>query len=188
MTRPLAALVLVGSLVVLFGPPVWAAYRALGPEDWRASPRWNGRAYLASRDVPIPAGDDTTGVAAALATLARWGGADVDATAVRAELGARPADASLKEVRSAARELGLDGVWADGEPAALPRLKTPFLAQLQGPSGARFVVVRNAREGYVYALDPGRGHLLFPLDRFAETWTGRMLAFPDPPPAPRPWR
>ncbi len=71
--------------------------------------------------------------------------------------------------------------------AALASLRPPFLASLHA-GGGRVLVVRRVAIGHVYAADPRRGNVLYPLERFVEAWDGRLFAFDEPPPPPTAWR
>lgn len=180
------ALVLGVALLTVLVPPA-ANVAAAVRDDWRASPRFDGDAYVVSEADAVAQVADPTGVAAVIATFDRWRGGDAtEASVVEAieENGFRYRLADFEELAAA---YGLDGRWVETETAGLSRLKTPFVAHL-ADGGGRFVIVRHVALGHVYATDPTRGNALYPLDRFVETWTGRAFAFPDPPDAPEAWR
>lgn len=154
--------------------------------DWRASERWDGQAYVLSQTNYFPQTEDQTGVFAVLATLATWRGtetteADIQA-AVEGEFGYR-----LSDFEELAQAHGFSGHWLRAEPALLEQLATPFIAHLKS-GGGRFVIVRDARGGYVYAADPQRGNVLYPLNEFMADWTEQVFVFSEPPAQPAEWR
>lgn len=173
--------------LALLGPAAWNAYDAAWRNDWRAHPRFDGQRYVTDREAPVPQRTGRFGAAATLATLRHWQGRPLSEAAVQRRLDEAGFDGTLDGVREAAARLGFEGRWVEADPAAVPRLNVPFVAHLR-EEGGRLLLVRQVRDGYVYATDPTTGQVLYPLQAFAEAWTGRALAFPDPPPQPEPWR
>jgi predicted double-glycine peptidase len=154
--------------------------------DWRASPRFDGEAYRLSSEDVVWQKQDPTGAAAVLATLEHWGGRDVDEAQVADELTSAGFGGGLADFAVAAAARGFDGRWIEVAPADLPRLNVPFVAHLTA-TGGRLTLVRRVALGHVYAADPGRGQVLYPIDGFLSVWTGYAFAFPDPPTQPATW-
>lgn len=174
------------ALVVLLAPVVRNVVASTATYDWRASPRFDGTAYLVS-DLDVVRQDlDRTGVAAVIATFDRWRGGDASESSVADDIEAREFDYRLSDFAKLAASYDLHGRWVEADVAALPRLKRPFVAHLSA-GGGRFVIVRDVGIGHVYVADPVRGNVLYPLQRFIEVWTGRAFAFPEPPPSPGAW-
>jgi predicted double-glycine peptidase len=59
--------------------------------------------------------------------------------------------------------------------ATLLELTAPAIVHLELPSESHFAVWRGAANGYVYLADPSRGNLVYPVERFAEEWSGVVL-------------
>lgn len=192
MSRRYLALLLV-SLLALVAPAAWNIYVSVAVHDWKASPRWNGEAYLLGKDARTlrlegsVTGSGSAGVAAALATLLSWNGTPTTSSDVELQMQSMGFAGRLTDFTDLAGRNGLTGHWLQSEPAALAHLKTPFLAHMHGSDG-RFILVRDVRGGYLYATDPERGSVLYPLGSFAASWTGQAFAFPDPPAQPEEWR
>lgn len=185
MKRSSVVIGVFASAALLAAPPLLNT--VIDARDWRASPRFDGSAYVVSEAGSVAQDADPTGVAAVIATFDRWRGGDATEASVIGAIEANDFAYRLADFEELAASYGLDGRWVETEPAGLPRLKTPFVAHLED-GGGRFVIVRNVALGHVYATDPTRGNVLYPFDRFVEAWTGRAFAFPDPPPAPEAWR
>lgn len=175
------------SLAVLLLPAAWNVYGSTRIHDWRASPRFDGQAYLLSTANYVPMKLDHTGVAAVIATFQTWSGTPTTESQVHDLLQSVEFDGRLADFADLAPGYGLDGRWLRAEPAALSQLKLPFIAHLRD-NGGRFGVVREARGGFVHVTDPLRGNVLYPLERFIDGWTGMIFAFPDPPAQPEEWR
>ena len=169
--------------LVLLTPSVWAVYTSTTLHDWRDSPRSDGQRYVVSQREYVPQELDETGVAAVVATLQTWRGQPTDEATAYEELLAREFDYTLASFSSLATDMGLEGHWVEAGTAALAQLNVPFIAHLDD-AGGRFIIVREVRQGYLYATDPAAGNVLYPIANFAEVWTGRALAFPEPPPLP----
>jgi ABC-type bacteriocin/lantibiotic exporter with double-glycine peptidase domain len=180
-------IILALSITALVLPAIWNVYISAGIHDWRASPRWDGQAYQVSKAGYAPQERDSTGVAAVLATLVSWQGQPTSEVEVHDLFTERDFGYKLSDFAQLAAEYDLDGHWLQAEPGALTRLKTPYIAHLHD-GGGRFVIVRDARSGYIYATDPQRGNVLYPLEQFTATWTGQVFAFPEPPAQPEEWR
>ncbi len=176
-------LALIAALVLVLAPP--AVTLARNP-DWRANPRFDGQAYQLSLEDVERQSQDPAGAAAVLATLQRWGGQDVDEAQVAAELAAEGFGGGLGEFAAAAASRGFDGRWVEVAPADLARLNAPFVAHLTD-GGGRLALVRRVALAHVYAADPTRGQVLYPIDHFLAAWTGNAFAFPDPPQQPATW-
>lgn len=175
------------SILGLFLPAAWNVYDSVALHDWQASPLFDGAAYRVSENAYVPQELDETGVAATLATLLTWQGEPTTELEVYEALAAQEFGYSLSDLTAFATSLGFEGQWLQAEPNALSQLKTPFLAHLND-GGGRFVIVRDARSGYVYATDPLRGQVLYRLEEFGEVWSGQLFAFPNPPTQPEEWR
>lgn len=182
-----ALLLLVVALATLLAPTVRNVAVSTTSYDWRASPRFDGTAYLVSPADSVEAERDATGVAAVIATFDRWRGGDATEASVVQEIEDSDLGYRLSDVEELAASYGFEGRWVEAEIATLPRLKVPVVAHLSD-GGGRVVIVRNVAIGHVYVTDPARGNVLYPLERFAEVWTGRAFAFPEPPAAPEAWR
>jgi predicted double-glycine peptidase len=154
--------------------------------DWRASPRFDGETYRLSGDDVVRQAQDPTGAAAVIATLQRWSGRALDEGQVADELAEGGFGGGLAAFAAEAAARGFEGRWLEVSPADLPRLNVPFVAHLTD-SGGRLTLVRRVALGHVYAADPIRGQVLYPIDRFLAAWTGYAFAFPDPPPQPATW-
>lgn len=174
------------ALAALVAPPALNVIASTAT-DWRASPRFDSDAYVLSDDDVVPQTLDSTGVAASLATLLRWRGDDADEAALIAAFAGDVGAYTLDDVARLAADHGLDGRWYDADVAALASLRSPFLASLR-EGGGRVLVVRRVAIGHVYAADPRRGNVLYPLERFVDAWDGRLFAFDEPPPQPAAWR
>lgn len=185
--RPTYLIIAALSFTALVLPAAWNVYSSVALHDWKASPRFDGQAYVVSKSNYAPQEHDPTGVAAVMATLLTWQGQPTTEAEMNDLLIERNFGYSLADLTNFAAESGLDGRWLEAEPAALTQLKTPYLAHLRD-GGGRFVIVRDARGGYVYATDPKRGQVLFPLDEFTAVWSGQVFAFPEPPLQPEEWR
>ncbi len=185
--RPTYLIILALSFTALVLPAAWNVYTSVTVHDWKASPRFDGQVYLVSEEGYAPQEHDLTGVAAVMATLLTWQGEPTTEAAMNELLIERDFGYSLADLTTFAAEYGLDGRWLKTEPAALTQLKTPYLAHMSD-GGGRFVIVRDARSGYVYATDPKRGQVLFPVEEFTAVWSGQVFAFPDPPAQPEEWR
>lgn len=175
------------ALIVLLAPPIWNVVTSTTKHDWRVSPRFDGTAYLASDAGVVRQDLDGTGVAAVIATFDRWRGGDATESSVIEEIEAREFGYRLDDFAELAASYGLSGRWVETDLAVLHQLKHPFVAHLSD-GGGRFVIVRNVGIGHVYAADPARGNVVYPIERFAEVWTGRAFAFPEPPAVPEAWR
>lgn len=172
--------------LVLIVPSAWSVVESR-MNDWRASPRFDGERYLVSEQDYVSQASDPTGASAVLATLLTWQREDIrepDVLETMTERGFEPTLASFAEQ---ADYFGFEGQWLEASLAALPRLNTPLIAHIHS-DGGRFIIVRDVRQGYVYATDPAAGNVLYPLETFDEVWTGRALVFPDPPEQPEAWR
>lgn len=110
---------------------------------------------------------------AALATLLSWRGRPLSETDVMRVARLRPDGVTLGEFARLAGTFGLPGTWFDVPPAALARLRPPFVAHL-ARDGGHFVVVRGIAVGYVLLADPARGWRLEPLASFRRTFRGRV--------------
>lgn len=185
--RPSYLIVLALSFAALVVPAAWNVYSSVALHDWKASPRFDGQAYLVSESNYVPQEDDPTGVAAVMATLLTWQGQPTSEAEVNDLLIERDFGYRLADLTEFAAEYGLEGRWLEAEKGALTQLKTPYLAHLRD-GGGRFVIVRDARSGYLYATDPKRGQVLFPVEQFAAVWSGQLFAFPEPPAQPEEWR
>jgi ABC-type bacteriocin/lantibiotic exporter with double-glycine peptidase domain len=168
-------------------PAASSVYSSTALHNWKVSPQWVGDAYFASGTGYEPQARDATGVAAVLATLVSWQGQPVSEAEILDSFEHNDFGYTLSDFAQLAAGYGLNGHWLQGEPGALTQLKTPYIAHLRD-GGGRFVIVRDARSGYVYATDPLRGNVLYPLEQFTETWTGQVFAFPEPPAQPEEWR
>jgi hypothetical protein len=178
--RLLSAALLAAALAILLAPPLRSVAIATLVDDWRASPRFDGSAYVVSDLGVVEQDVDPTGVAAVLATFDRWRGGDATEASVVDAIEAGDFAYRLGDFEALAASYGLEGRWVETDARALPRLKVPFVAHLSD-GGGRFVIVRRVALGHVYAADPTRGNVLYPLDRFTDVWTGRAFAFPVPP-------
>lgn len=185
--RPIYLIIMALSFTTLVLPATWNVYSSVTLHDWKASPRFDGQAYIVSTANYLPQERDPTGVAAVMATLLTWQGQPTTEAAMNDLLIERDFGYRLADLTKFAAEYGLEGRWLEAEPAALTRLKTPYLAHLRD-GGGRFVIVRDARSGYIYATDPQRGQVLFPLEQFTAAWSGQVFAFPEPPMQPEEWR
>jgi predicted double-glycine peptidase len=154
--------------------------------DWRANARFDGQAYRLSSEEVVGQEQDPTGAAAVLATLQRWSGQEADEAQVAAALSAEAFDGGLAEFATAAAAREFDGRWIEVAPTDLPMLNVPFVAHLSD-EGGRLAIVRRVALGHVYAADPARGQVLYPIDGFLSVWTGYAFAFPDPPTQPATW-
>lgn len=181
------SLVILLAATALLLPPAWNVYESVWLNDWRASPLFDGQAYVVSDGGVVRSEVDETGLAAALATLLTWNGNTTSEAQVLEKLPGTGADVSLADVTALAAEYGIEGQWLRIETGALSQLKTPFVAHMAEGNG-RVIIVRDVRSGYAYAADPARGNVLYPLERFVETFTGQVFAFPDPPAQPEEWR
>jgi hypothetical protein len=192
MHRNYLALLLL-SVLALALPAAWNVYASVALHDWKASPRWNGEAYLLSWDpsaqhlegAAVITG--TAGIAASLATLLSWDGVPTSPAEVQLRMQSMGFEGRLSDISDLAGGYGLNGHWLQADAAVLAHLKTPFIAHMRGDDG-RFIVVRDVRGGYLYAAYPGYGNVLYPLTSFAAAWTGQAFAFPDPPAQPEEWR
>lgn len=190
MTRWLALLVVALTGLVA---PVASNVVVSTATDWRASPRFDGQAYLLSDEDVVPVPPDGSGVVSALVTLLRWRGDGTSTGAGANEatlLPLAPDDGGsyhLSDVAQLASTLGLAGRWFEADVAALAAVRTPFLASLR-EGGGHLIIVRRVAIGYVYAADPRRGNVLYPLETFREAWNGRLFVFDEPPPVPAVWR
>ncbi len=125
---------------------------------------------------------------AALATLLAWRGRPLSESDVLRVTHLGPAGVTLGEFARLAGTFGLPGTWFEVPPAALDRLRPPFVAHL-ARDGGHFVVVRGIALGYVLLADPARGWRLEPRGRFLRTFRGRVF-LPSRGPtasAPAPW-
>ncbi len=180
-------IILAISFTALVLPAAWNVYSSVSLHDWKASPRFDGQAYVVSEAGYAPQDRDPTGVAAVMATLLTWQGQPTSEEEMYDLLTARDFGYRLADLTEFAAEYGLDGQWLQAEPGALTQLKAPYLAHLLD-GGGRFVIVRDARSGYVYATDPQRGQVVFPMRQFLAVWSGQVFAFPEPPAQPEEWR
>ncbi len=156
--------------------------------DWRASPRFDGQAYLVSDADVVRQVLDPSGSAAVLATLDAWRGGSSSEAAVLAVLEGGGFDFQLATLAAVLDEQGFAGRWLTGSDAtALERVATPFIARLTD-DGGRLVIVRQVAIDHVYVADPLRGNVLYPLARFAEVWAGQIFTFDELPAVPQPWR
>lgn len=192
MTRGAYLSILSISVLLLLTPPALNLYESVALNDWRASTRFDGQAYILSTSFsssvePAPAHEDATGVAAVLSTLSSWNGTQTTPAEVFERMSASSFAGRLSDVTQLSASYGLDGQWLQAEPAALSHIKTPFVAHMED-DGGRFVIVRDVRGGYVYAADPTRGQVLYPFENFTAAWAGHILAFSDPPAQPEEWR
>lgn len=185
--RPPYLIILALSFLTLVLPAAWNVYSSVSLHDWTASSRFDGQTYLVSQADYTPQEHDPTGVAAVIATLLTWQDQPTSEAELHDLLVKRGFNYRLAEFTEFAAEYGLHGQWLQAEPGALTQLKTPYLAHLNG-GGGRFIIVRDARSGYVYATDPQRGQVLFPLEEFTTAWSGQVFAFPEPPAQPEEWQ
>jgi ABC-type bacteriocin/lantibiotic exporter with double-glycine peptidase domain len=178
-------IVCAGAVLVL--PAALNVHTSIIRHNWKESPRWNGQAYLTSSENHALRSEDPAGVAAVLATLTAWQEQPVTEAEINSAMAESSFNYTLAEFTELARGYNLNGQWLRTGPGRLEQLRVPFIAHL-GDSGGRFVIVRDARSGYIYAADPQRGNVLYPLEQFTATWTGQVFAFPEPPAQPEEWR
>lgn len=178
---------LIVAAAILLLPAAWNIYVSTGPGDWKSSQRFNGQNYLVSSASYVEAQNDATGVAASLATLATWNGLPTGENDVVNHLDEAGYTGNLADFTAMASHYGFAGQWLQTEAGAITQLNVPFIAHMSD-GGGRVVIVRDARSGYVYATDPSRGNVLYPVDSFVESWTGQVFAFPAPPDQPEEWR
>lgn len=185
--RPTYLSILMLSFTALILPAAWNVYSSVMQHDWKVSSRFDGQAYVVSQADYVSQQRDLTGVAAVMATLLTWQGQPTAEAELHDLLVERDFGYRLAEFTKFATEYGFDGQWLQAEPAALTQLKTPYLAHFSD-GGGRFVIVRDARSGYVYVTDPQRGQVVFPMEQFLASWSGQVFAFPEPPIQPEEWR
>ena len=176
--RLLTGTITLFSLALLAAPVtvgVWST------PDWRASPRFDGRAYLVSDADLVRQELDPSGAAAVLASADAWRGGTMSEAEALAELEARGFDGQLATFEAASGAFDLAGRWLGAAPGALGDLRTPFVAHLSD-AGGRLALVRRVAAEHVYVADPLRGNALHPLASFLDVWTGQVFVFDTPPP------
>ena len=180
--RLLTATITLVSLVLLAVP---VAVGVWSTPDWRASPRFDGQAYLVSEAALVRQELDPSGAAAVLASIDTDLGGEMTEAEALTELEAHGFDGQLDTFQAALEQLGFSGRWLGAGPAALEGIRAPFVAHLSD-AGGRLALVRRVAAEHVYVADPLRGNALYPLASFAEIWTGQVFLFDTPPGQPPP--
>ena len=111
---------------------------------------------------------------AAIATLASWLGNPTSEESVLAGAALGEDGVTLAEFSRLADRHGLPGAWYRIAEAELRLLPAPFVAHLQGPEGAHFVVVRAIEGPHVLLADPASGSVSAPLARLTARFSGRV--------------
>jgi hypothetical protein len=105
--------------------------------------------------------------------------------------GEPPAGRPAGDVADVARTLrahGLAGAWRPLAVEAIDTVPAPFVTVLRTAAGPIPVIVRDAYAGHALVTHPGRGNLMYPLDRLEARWPGRAFVLDPPPAAPEFWR
>ncbi len=140
-----------------------------------ASPA-DGRYVVSELKAPIVAGD-ATGALGSLITLMEWEGVNVPSW-VRSEKPSQWKDLRLG-VPELARRIGLVSACRGDGRALTDLLPKQSVAEVAKPT-QRFIAISEVKDGYVFAVDPNVGTVLYPPHLFRRVWTGWICVIKKP--------
>lgn len=165
----------------------------LAPTGWNIAFQGSSQGYRSiALDAPVALSTDGVqshigdpfGAVAMLATLLAWQGEQFDpGEMVELLPQSTPREVQREHIREVFAGHGLSGDWLRVAPEVLYRLRQPFVAVFRADQ-PRLVLVREARQGFMYVFDPRVGNVLMDHDQFLARWGGLVFVLHDPPEPP----